>query len=875
MPIHQQKQIFLSALDLESKAEREEFLDRACANDPALRRSIDELLGAHHEDSNLLDLPLLPELGLREKVDREISQFKLDAQPGCDTVSQADRTLADHKGAGDFVGHYQLLEMIGEGGFGRVFLAQQIEPVRRRVAVKLLTYWNNSSQSRNRFEAERQALALMDHPNIARVFDAGTTPEGQPFFVMELVQGVPLTHFCDNHRLTITQRLKVFIPICQAIQHAHQKGVIHRDLKPSNILVAMQDGVPTPKVIDFGVSKAIGEPLTNKTLHTIATSLIGTPMYMSPEQAGMGCVDIDTRADVFSLGMMLFELLTGTTPYDFYRLNEAHLPELIRIVRDEEISIPSKRVNSTRISMTALENRAVTQAQLRQLLAGDLDWIVSKAVEKDRTRRYATASALADDVQRHLDQRPIEARPPTVRYRYYKFAKRNRGTLIAASLVSMAMVAGTAVSVWQAARATLERDEKVVALDQALQATNQSLEDRKNLESFIGRIKQANMLLASARAQVDNSQWQAANRDYQQAVELVPNYYHVWAERGGFYVRLGVWQAAANDYAKALELDAPVPGADWWGVPQLLLYSGNEAAFRAACQEMLDQQATGSETNAISGIRSSLFASTPLVDSAKLIAWAERLVESKEPEQQDNSRESEKIGPPTNDLPGPAGNHSDPHGPPPDDRFGPPGPPPDGRFGPPGPPRDGRSGPPGPPPDDRYGPPGPPPDGRLGPPPDGNFGPRDRPGSPPPMHARGPQPRGANLYVAGLAYYRAGKYELALEKLNESLTASGWPGQMIVSPALAMVYFRLNREAEAKEALAKTQRTIDKWTESVVAGGSQALPVPWFDWIECNLLFREASLLVNKAVPTQDPRLYQIEKQTELSIQPNQSSTVR
>ena len=312
------------------------------------------------------------------------------------------------------IGPYKLLEQIGEGGFGIVFMAEQQQPVRRKVALKVLKLGMDTKQVVARFEAERQALAIMDHPNIAKVHDGGATPSGRPYFVMELVKGVPITEYCDQNHLTPRQRLELFVPVCQAVQHAHQKGIIHRDLKPSNVLVSVHDTTPVVKVIDFGVAKALGQELTEKTLFTGFAQMIGTPLYMSPEQAGQSSLDVDTRSDIYSLGVMLYELLTGTTPFDRERLKDASYEEIRRIIREEEPARPSNRISTleTRTGTTISEQRQSDPRRLSRLLRGELDWIVMKALEKDRNRRYETANAFALDIQRYLAGEPVQAAPP-------------------------------------------------------------------------------------------------------------------------------------------------------------------------------------------------------------------------------------------------------------------------------------------------------------------------------------------------------------------------------------------------------------------------------------------------------------------------------
>jgi len=376
----------------------------------------------------------------------------------------------------DRIGPYKLLEQLGQGGFGVVYLAEQEQPVHRRVALKIIKLGMDTKQVIARFEAERQALALMNHPNVARVFDGGTTPTGRPYFVMEYVQGVPITDYCDRHKLSTQERLELFIPVCEAVQHAHQKGIIHRDIKPSNVLVALIDDKPIPKVIDFGVAKATNQRLTERTVYTEQGQLIGTPEYMSPEQAEMNQLDIDTRTDIYSLGVLLYELLTGTVPFDARKLRRAGFAEIQRIIREVEPAKPSTRMISlekepsapgagaleepgnrpSSIALTA-EKRRTDPRALIKLLRGDLDWVTMKALEKDRTRRYATATDLAADIRHHLRNEPVSAGPPSAGYRIRKFARRNRGAVVAGTIVMTTLVAATTGMSILSAKAVRER----------------------------------------------------------------------------------------------------------------------------------------------------------------------------------------------------------------------------------------------------------------------------------------------------------------------------------------------------------------------------------------------------------------------------------
>jgi len=379
----------------------------------------------------------------------------------------------------EVIGPYRLLEPLGEGGFGVVYRAVQQEPIRREVALKLIKPGMGSREVLARFEAERRAVALMEHPNIAAVLDAGTAENGQPYFVMELVRGLPITTYCDTERLTLRQRLELFITVCQAVQHAHQKAVLHRDLKPSNILVAEVDGQPLVKVIDFGVAKALeqdGEESWQETLaRTLDGMVVGTPQYMSPEQAG-AAPDLDTRSDVYTRGVILYELLCGETPLTRESIRRAAVDEMLRRIREEEVVLPSSRLTPISEAVRArAETRQVAPERMSRELKGDLDWITLRALEKDRDRRYGSAGALAADIQRHLDDEPVEAGPPSAWYQFGKFARRNRLALASAASIALLLVAGIAVSTWQAVRATRAEQLAEASARHAREANNENL----------------------------------------------------------------------------------------------------------------------------------------------------------------------------------------------------------------------------------------------------------------------------------------------------------------------------------------------------------------------------------------------------------------
>lgn len=424
-------------------AQRAGFLVEVCA-DPVLRERVSVLIAAHAASNGFLDTPILDAAAIAEDVEAE---------------GAADATATT-------IGPYRLLRKLGEGGMGIVYLAEQSEPVARQVALKLLREGRDSRAVITRFEAERQALAVMDHPNIARVFDAGTMPSGLPFFVMELVQGTPITTYCDEHRLTLHERVELLVPVCRAIQHAHQRGIIHRDLKPSNVLVTRYDGAPVPKVIDFGVSKATARKLDAETLATEFGAVIGTLQYMSPEQAGSNPIDIDTRSDIYSLGVLLYELLTGTTPLERRRVQESTFLEVVRLIREEDPPRPSARLAA---------NGGGPDGTLDTQVRGELDWIAMKALEKDRDQRYESASALAADLLHYLRDEPVAACPPSAAYRLRKFARRHRARLLVAAGFLLLLVASTVVSVWLAVVANRESGDKEVARREAAAATAESL----------------------------------------------------------------------------------------------------------------------------------------------------------------------------------------------------------------------------------------------------------------------------------------------------------------------------------------------------------------------------------------------------------------
>ena len=447
-------EVFLGAIDLESDEARASFLADACAGDGDLRDSVETLLKAHAAAGTFLASPV--------------------------TVDLDPPTLLIPPGT--VIGRYKILESIGEGGYGTVFMAEQTTPVQRKVALKIIKAGMDTRQVIARFEAERQALALMDHPNIAKVFDAGVTETGRPYFVMELVKGISITKYCDEHKLTPRQRLELFVQVCQAVQHAHQKGIIHRDLKPTNVLVAQYDAQAVPKVIDFGVAKATGQQLTERTMFTGFGDVIGTPQYMSPEQAELNQLDVDTRSDIYSLGVLLYELLTGTTPLEGKRVKEAALLEVLRVIREEEPPKPSTRLSTAEGLPSIAAQRGLEPKKLSGLVHGELDWIVMKALEKERTRRYETANGFAMDVQRYLNDDAVLACPPSTTYRVKKFVRRNKGPALAAAIVLLTLLGGIIGTSYGLIRAQQARRAETARAEGERQARQEAEAQRQRAE---------------------------------------------------------------------------------------------------------------------------------------------------------------------------------------------------------------------------------------------------------------------------------------------------------------------------------------------------------------------------------------------------------
>ncbi len=531
-----EKALFDAAKNVNDPESRRALLDQTCSGNPALRTRIEKLLAVQEPAE---------EFFIINRLETDPAKFPgggTAATPAGDAVSEDETAFLE--GPNTRIGRYRLLQRLGEGGCGVVYMAEQEEPVRRRVALKIIRLGMDTENVIARFGVERQALALMDHPNIAHALDAGATETGRPYFVMELVRGVKITEYCNEHRLDTRQRLDLFVQVCHAIQHAHQKGVIHRDIKPSNILVTLHDGVPVPKVIDFGIAKATEGRLTDNTVFTAYEQFIGTPAYMSPEQAEMSGLDVDTRSDIYSLGVLLYELLTDRTPFDSKKLMQSGLEEMRRTLRDKEPQRPSNLVTALRteeLTATALR-RHIEPPKLISLLKGDLDWIVMKTLEKDRSRRYETANGLAMDIQRYLDNEPIIARPPSRLYRLQKLVRRNKVVFASASAVTAALIFGLGTSTWLFFK---ERESR------------QTAERGRANEALLRQQAEARATIAQAAMLVGQNQFEEADRLVAGVAfpETVLAGETVFRPLGDWAAVQGRWQRAVEYFALLARVD--------------------------------------------------------------------------------------------------------------------------------------------------------------------------------------------------------------------------------------------------------------------------------------------------------------------------------
>ena len=569
--------IFFTALHMTDPEQRRVFLDQACMGNPALRSIVEEMISTQTDAEDLLE---------RGRSAFSLLSDKLPV-PVLENDAAEDGPGAVDERIGTQIGCYKILQRIGEGGCGVVYMAEQEKPIRRKVALKVIKLGMDTKNVIARFEAERQALALMDHPNIARVLDAGATETGRPYFVMELVRGVKITEYCDQNHLDTDQRLNLFTQICHAIQHAHQKGVVHRDIKPSNVLVTLHDGVPVPKVIDFGIAKAIEGKLTEQTLFTAYEQLIGTPAYMSPEQAEMSGLDVDTRSDIYSLGVLLYELLTGRTPFDGKELVKSGLDEMRRTLREQEPQRPSAILTTlvgAELKATA-EHRHEAPPQLISLLKGDLDWIVMKTLEKDRKCRYETVNGLAMDVQRYLNNEPVVARPPSRLYRLQKLVRRNKIVFIAGGLVLLSLLVGLGLSTWLFIREREARHEQMILREKAENAEQRAEAREKINQAAIyvhqGKFDDASKLLGEVKSPLPK-----------------PSFDGVLAYRtvGEWLALQGQWAESAARYLGLMEIDKLDPwGAvtlDYQACGVVLVESGQLREYEAFRRVTVDSFAT-------------------------------------------------------------------------------------------------------------------------------------------------------------------------------------------------------------------------------------------------------------------------------------------
>jgi serine/threonine protein kinase len=539
------------------------------------------------------DAQLFQRLQVLLQADAKAGAFLEPAQSGPNPTMVV--TVPVDEKPGDVIGRYKIREKLGEGGCGVVYVAEQAEPVRRRVALKIIKLGMDTRNVIARFEAERQALAMMDHPNIAKVLDAGATETGRPYFVMELVRGIKITDYCDQNHLNTAQRLNLFIQVCHAIQHAHQKGIIHRDLKPSNILVTLHDGIPVPKVIDFGIAKATEGRLTDLTVYTELHQFIGTPAYMSPEQAEMSGLDIDTRCDIYSLGVLLYELLTGRTPFDAQELVKSGLDQMRRTIREQEPLRPSTRLSTMLDAdlMAVARHQDAEAPRLIHFIRGDLDWIVMKALEKDRTRRFETANALASDVEKFLKNEPVEARPPSSLYRFQKLARRNKSVFAAAGAVFAALILGLGVSVYLyiQEKAALRR---AIAAERQQAALREQAEKGLALERRMRELSQVGSKLTEAGFLLSQGLFGKAEELMRTVPPIIPQSAGIYNVLGDQHGRHGEWQAAITNFMSSIKVD-PTNHFAYHYLAPLLLETEDLPGYRRLCGEMLRRFGTTSD----------------------------------------------------------------------------------------------------------------------------------------------------------------------------------------------------------------------------------------------------------------------------------------
>jgi serine/threonine protein kinase len=593
--LSREEEVFDAARKLDDPAEREAYLEQACVDDPKLRERVESLLSVHSHAEVLFTECIS---ALRTSSDNP-------------EASVAARDLArggEEEQPGAQIGHYKILQKIGEGGCGAVYMAEQEKPMRRLVALKVIKLGMDTRAVIARFDAERQALAMMDHPNIAKVLDAGATHTGRPYFVMELVRGTRITDYCDQNQVDTRRRLELFIQICNAIQHAHQKGIIHRDIKPSNIIVTLHDGLAVPKVIDFGIAKATEAPATDKTLLTLQNQFIGTPAYMSPEQAGTGRLDIDTRSDIYSLGVLLYELLTGKTPFDPKTFLQSGVDEMRRTLQEKEPQRPSAllTVLAGNDLTTTAARRHADPPRLIALIRGDLDWIVMKALEKERARRYETANGLAMDIKRYLTNEPVMARPPSRIYRLQKLVRRNKVIFIAAAAVCAALIAGLGTSTWLFLKEREAHQRAVAAEHQQIRLTHEAELARSN-EAKLRRQAEARERITQAVVLVSQGRLDEADKMISEASLTEPS-----VERAAVLRSLSEWHALHGRWTQAadrFDLLLQVNQLDGWdqgtldflGCGVSLIESGGADHYEQFDQTALSRFA--STTNAVAAER--------------------------------------------------------------------------------------------------------------------------------------------------------------------------------------------------------------------------------------------------------------------------------